>query len=176
MCVHLGKDPRCGTCRDFWTLNPRGGSAITVPDPAGQVESPPAQPTSVPRVIIIGIVLFLFLTLGLSWEKETETEAELAYVTLTWFAQAIKGLSCQGWREPRAERQPQPTSVCREPGTRTHGHGEWWGGFDRWGSVFPCLVASPRGRMPTMHRQVELLKASGSLSVRGGTGLFLKSG
>lgn len=60
------------------------------------MESPPAQPTSVPRVIIIGIVLFLFLTLGLSWEKETETEAELAYVTLTWFAQAIKGLSCQG--------------------------------------------------------------------------------
>lgn len=70
-------------------------------------------------------VLFLFLTLGLSWEKETETEAQLAYVTLTWFAQAIKGLSCQGWRELRAERQPQPTSVCREPGTRTHGHGEW---------------------------------------------------
>lgn len=85
-------------------------------------------PLPSPPQFLVSSAWFPFLTLGLSWEKETETEAELAYVTLTWFAQAFKGLSCQRWRALRAlraERRLQPTSVCREPGTRTHGHGEW---------------------------------------------------
>lgn len=74
--------------------------------PAGQVESP--SPPLPQFLVIVILFCFCYSLQGPPWEKETETEAEFGYCVAgsptppsDVIAQALKGLSCHGWR--RAE-------------------------------------------------------------------------